>query len=75
MIKLIYKHQATDNPSWRPQIVNFQFLCDLEEGIDTSLRDWWLEDIDLLLNYKEFKKWQDVTEDTIAWDLIEFWEI
>lgn len=26
------------------------------------------------LDYEEFKKWREVTEDSMNWDLIEFWE-
>jgi len=56
------------------EIVDFHFFCDLDNGIDTSLCDWWLLDIDLVLNYEEFKEWREVTEDSMTWDLIEFWE-
>lgn len=74
MVRLIYKHEATNDPSWRPQIVDFQFLCDLDEGIDISLHDWWLTDLDFCLDCEEFEEWRDMTEDSITWDLIEFWE-
>jgi hypothetical protein len=46
----------------------------LDHGIETVLYDWWLADIDFFLDYEGFKEWQDVMEDGIAWDLIEFWE-
>ena len=42
----------------------------LDDGINTSLYDWWLSDIDFL----GYEDWRDVTEDKIAWDLIELWE-
>ena len=56
------------------ETVNFDFFCKLNEGIGAVLYDWWLADIDFFLDYKEFKEWQDVMEDGIVWDLIEFWE-
>lgn len=55
------------------EIVDIQFFSDLNDGIDTGLYDWWLSDIDFL-DYEEFKEWRDVTEDNMAWELIEFWE-
>lgn len=56
------------------EIVDFQFFCDLDDGIDTSLYDWWLSDIDFCLGYEEFEEWRDATEDSMTWDLIELWE-
>ena len=56
------------------EIVDFQFFRDVVDGIDTSLCDWWLSDVDFFLDYEEFKKWREVTEDSMTWDLIEFWE-
>ncbi|KAF4625595.1 hypothetical protein G7Y89_g12571 [Cudoniella acicularis] len=56
------------------EIVGFQFFYDLEGGIDDTLYDWWLRDIDFFRDYEEFKEWRDITEDRITWDLIEFWE-
>lgn len=67
VVRLNYAHGHTE-------IVDFQFFCDLDDGIDTSLYDWWLSDIDFLLDYKEFQEWREVTEDRMTWDLIEFWE-
>ncbi len=67
VVRLNYAHGHTE-------IVDFLFFCDLDDGIDTSLCDWWLSDIDFSLDYKEFKKCQEVTEDSMAWDLIEFWK-
>lgn len=67
VIRLNYEHGHTE-------IVDSQFFCDLDDGIDTSLCDWWLSDIDFFLDYEEFKEWREVTEDSITWDLIEFWE-
>jgi len=67
VVRLNYKHGHTE-------IVDFQFFCDLDDGIDTSLCDWWLSDIDFLLDYEEFKEWRDVTGDSMTLDLIEFWE-
>ena len=55
-------------------MVDFQFCSDLADGVDTSLFEWWLSDIDFVLDYEEFKEWRAVTEDSMIWDLIEFWE-
>ncbi|KAH6684762.1 hypothetical protein B0J14DRAFT_664750 [Halenospora varia] len=67
MVRLNYTHGHTG-------IVDLKYFCDLDDGIDTSLCDWWLSDIDFFLDYEEFKEWQDVMEDSMTWNLIEFWE-
>lgn len=67
VVRLKYAHGYTET-------VDFQFFCDLDDGIDDSLCDWWLSDIDFFLDYEEFKEWQDMTEDSMTEDLIEFWE-
>lgn len=67
VVRLKYEHGHTE-------IVDFQFFCDLDDGIDTSLCDWWLSDVDFFLDYEEFKKGREVAEDSMTWDLIEFWE-
>ena len=67
VVRLNYAHGHTE-------IVDFQFFCDLDDGIDTSLCDWWLSDLDFFLDYKEFEEWREVTEDSMMWDLIELWE-
>lgn len=62
---------------WAPEHtekVDFQFFCDLENGIETSLCDWWLSDLDFFRNCERFKEWQEGTEDSMTWDLIELWE-
>ncbi|KFZ03536.1 hypothetical protein V502_10865 [Pseudogymnoascus sp. VKM F-4520 (FW-2644)] len=64
---------ATGLCDWWLLDTDFRISCDLGNGIDTGLCDWWLSDIDSL-DYEEFKEWRDVTEDSIAWELIEFWE-
>ena len=65
-VVLNYKHGISE-------IVDIQFFSDLDDEIDTGLCDWWLSDIDSL-DYEEFKEWRDVTEDSMAWELNEFWE-
>lgn len=65
-VVLNYTHGHTE-------IVDIQFFSDLGDGIDTGLCDLWLSDIGFL-EYEEFKEWRDVTEDNMAWELIEFWE-
>lgn len=59
---------------WRTQIVDFQFFCDLDEGVNTSLYEWWLSDLEFFLEVEEFNERRDVTEDSMAWDLIDFCE-
>ena len=56
------------------EICDFQFFVDLDNGIDTSVCDWWFSDIDFFLDCEEFEEWRDVTEDSMTGDLIEFWE-
>ncbi|KAI9742311.1 MAG: hypothetical protein M1818_004211 [Claussenomyces sp. TS43310] len=65
--RLKYAHGDTE-------IVDFQFFCDLEDGIDTRSCDWWLSDDDFFLDYETFEEWRDETEDSITSDLIEVWE-
>ncbi|KAK5562188.1 hypothetical protein LTR43_012217, partial [Exophiala xenobiotica] len=56
------------------ETVDFQFFCDLQDGTETSLCEWWLADIDFFLDCEEFKEMRDVSQDSMTWDLIEFWE-
>ena len=58
----------------RTEIVDFQFFCDLDDGIDTSLCDWWLSDIGFFQNNERFKEWRELTEDSMTRDLFELWE-
>lgn len=67
VVRLNYAHEHTG-------IVDFTFFCDLDNGIETALYDWWLSNIDFFLDWEDFREWRDVTEDSMAWDLIEFWE-
>ncbi len=67
VVRLNYAHGHTE-------IVDFKYFCELDDGIDTSLCDWWLSDIDFFLDCEEFKEWRDVMEDSMTWNLIEFWE-
>jgi hypothetical protein len=32
-------------------------FCELDDGIETGLVEWWLADTDLFLSYEEFKEW------------------
>ena len=64
VVRLDYVHGHTE-------IVDFQFFCDLDDGIDTSLCDWWLSDPQFFQDYEKLKKWREVTEDSIKWDLID----
>ena len=66
-VRLKYAHGHTE-------IVDSQFWGDLDDGIHTSLCDWWLSDSDFFSDYEEFKIYREVTEDSMTWDLIEFWE-
>ena len=65
VVRLHYAHGHTE-------MVNFQFFCDLDAGIDIGVHDWWLLDVDFLLDYKIFEEERDVSEDRMIWDLIEF---
>jgi hypothetical protein len=56
------------------EIVDFQFFCDLDSGIDTSLCDWWLQDSEFFVDCEEFEEWRAVAEDGMIWELIELWE-
>jgi hypothetical protein len=67
VVELRYAYGCTE-------VVDFQFFVDLDDGIHTSLYDWWLSEPDFYLDYEEFEEWRDVTEDSMRWDLIEFWE-
>lgn len=67
-VKLRYAHG-------RSETVTIDFFCDLDRGIDTVLSDWWLADSDFARDYEEFKRWREIMEDGMTWDLIEFWEI
>ncbi|EEU34875.1 uncharacterized protein NECHADRAFT_88376 [Fusarium vanettenii 77-13-4] len=40
----------------RPKCVNFDFFCELDDGVDTVLYDWWLTDVDFCLDYEEFRE-------------------
>jgi hypothetical protein len=53
---------------------DFDFWHLLEDGIDTSLYDWWLTAGNFLLDDDEFDEWRNVVEDNILDDLTEFWE-
>jgi hypothetical protein len=74
VVRLNYAHKHTDYTPWHTEIVDFQFFCDLDNGIGTALYDWWLSDIDFSLDYEEFREWRDMMEDSMTWNLIEFWE-
>jgi len=67
VVRLHYAHNHT-------KIVDFQFFFDRDDGIETSLYDWWLTDTGFLLDYEEFDEWRDVTEDSMTEELIECWE-
>jgi len=47
---------------------------DLEDGINTSLYEWWLADTEFFRDYDDFKEYRDMEEERIAWDLIDFEE-
>jgi hypothetical protein len=34
----------------------------------------WLSEIDVYLDNEEFEEWRDAREDSMTWDLIEYWE-
>ncbi|KFY44824.1 hypothetical protein V495_03256 [Pseudogymnoascus sp. VKM F-4514 (FW-929)] len=61
IVRLYYRHGHTD-------IVDFQFVCDLEDGINTTLYDWFS------LAFVEFMDWRDRTEDMMNWEQFDCWE-
>ncbi|KAM0797760.1 hypothetical protein BDR22DRAFT_862258 [Usnea florida] len=67
VVRLKYAHGHTG-------VVDFPFFCELDDGIDTTLYDWWLSDVDFFQSYEEFERSREVMEDSITWDLIDFWE-
>ena len=67
VVQLDYAHGHTE-------IVDFQYLVDLDDGINTCLYDWGLTEPELILDYEEFDEWRAVTEDSMIDDLIGFWE-
>ncbi|KFY05665.1 hypothetical protein V491_09069 [Pseudogymnoascus sp. VKM F-3775] len=73
MVMLKYAHEYTDDASWEQhaELVDFDFLLDIDAGIDTALCDWWLSDIE---DYEEFEKWRGEMEDSMGWELIKFRE-
>lgn len=56
-----YAHEHT-------KVVDFQYLLDLDDGIDTRLCDWWLSHIAV------FEEWRDETEKRMRWEPVELWE-
>ncbi|KFY89285.1 hypothetical protein V500_05822 [Pseudogymnoascus sp. VKM F-4518 (FW-2643)] len=56
------------------ETVDFNFFCELEDGIETSLLDWWLADFEFYFDYEEYKEQEAAIEDNIAWEQIEFYE-
>ena len=75
VIRLTYAHEYTETYAYEyTEIVDSQFFCDLDDGIDTSLCDWWLSDISFFRDYEAFKEWREMTEDSMTSDLIELWE-
>jgi hypothetical protein len=66
-VRIYFAHEK------RAETVDFRFFRALDDGIKTSLCDWWLSDIDFL-DYENFKECRDETEVAIAWELIDFGE-
>jgi hypothetical protein len=66
VIRLKYAHGCTE-------IVDFDFFYDLDVEIEDSLCDLWLSDIGIG-DYEEFEECRVMTEESITWDLTEFWE-
>lgn len=67
MVRLRYVHGSTET-------VDFAFFYYLEDGINTSLLDWWLADTDFILRYEEFSEQRDEAEDSMNEEMIECWE-
>lgn len=45
----------------------------LKDGIGDYIIDW-LADSDFVADHQEFEDWKEIMEDTMIWDLIDFWE-
>ena len=65
VVRLYYAHERTDYAPWHTEIMDLQFICDLDTGIKAALYNWWLSDTDFFLDYEEFRKWRDVIEDSM----------
>lgn len=50
VVRLDYAHGQMET-------VDFQYFRDLDNGIDTSLNEWWLADTNFFLDLQGFKKW------------------
>ncbi|KAH8911991.1 hypothetical protein BR93DRAFT_42202 [Coniochaeta sp. PMI_546] len=64
---LKYAHGPTET-------VYADFFRQMNAGIETVLRDWWLADIDFFLDCEGFKEWRAVMEDIMVDDLAELYE-
>jgi hypothetical protein len=45
--------------------LDFSHFCDIEDGIDTALYDWWLADPDFFNAYEEHRAWASQIENDI----------
>jgi hypothetical protein len=43
--------------------VHFEYFRDIEEGLDTAVIEWWLNDIDFPLEYQQYTEWICELED------------
>jgi len=66
VVELCYIHGHVER-------VDFPFFCNLEDGMKTSLYDWWLADYDFYLDYDEFRTWRDEAEDSMNEAMIDCW--
>ncbi|KFY42044.1 hypothetical protein V494_02645 [Pseudogymnoascus sp. VKM F-4513 (FW-928)] len=73
VVWLTYAPHHTDYASQDTEIVDFQFLCDLDKGIKAALIEWFLSDIDFC-TYQEIEEWRAETEDSMAREVTECWE-
>ena len=67
VFRLNYAHGHT-------KIVGSHFLRELDDGIKTSLYEWWIADISFIRDCDELNEWRDASEEGMTWDLIGFWE-
>ena len=56
------------------KIVGSHFFREMDDGIKTSLYEWWFGDTNFIRDCDEFNEWRDVSEEGMTWDMIGFWE-
>lgn len=42
-----------------PEIVDYPFFSEIDDGIDTAIIEWWLTTPDFERTYARFERWRD----------------